>query len=592
MIYYVQNVKDKKYLKIIESYRVPGSNKTKVRTIVNYGELSKLKDLYDDPIEHFRVEAEKYIAENINKKIKIASTSLDSFARNDFANSISIDDNSKYIGTVFLSYIYHTLGLKDLFDELSSKYKVEYSLNDVFKFLVFSRCLFSKSKAFSHNYYIDKLGEKYNLSLNSLYRANKIINKHKKEIIETITRNINKLYKYDFRISHYDITNFYIYCDAIDNEEIKKLAKKGYDKDNTGNPIVQLAMIIDKKGMPFHYKVFPGNRNDVSTVKDFVNELSNMYNLKRSIIVADAGARSTENILSIKVSGNGYILKYPIKKMSSDLKSTFENIVYPIMKEEILKNELEYMYFPITLDSVKEFEKDGKKHKITIREKYIFQYSDKFSKKEKHKITKDVERATKILNLKNKDKSIMKEKYKDILKKENIVIDPTTGEMISNLKVIETLELDSEYEEKLKKYAGFSILVTDQYTLKNEEIIKAYREQYAIEHIFKICKSDLLQRPIHTSLDVSMSSHFSVCYTSLVILKILKELTNNKYSIFKMKQSLSSVKYILKEANYYELNGYDQILIDIEKAIFKSPKILTKARSSQIRNIYSISKKI
>lgn len=105
MIYYVQNVKDKKYLKIIESYRVPGSNKTKVRTIVNYGEFSKLKDLYDDPIEHFRVEAEKYIAENINKKIKIASTSLDSFARNDFANSISIDDNSKYIGTVFLSYI-------------------------------------------------------------------------------------------------------------------------------------------------------------------------------------------------------------------------------------------------------------------------------------------------------------------------------------------------------------------------------------------------------------------------------------------------------------------------------------------------------
>lgn len=59
-----------------------------------------------------------------------------------------------------------------------------------------------------------------------------------------------------------------------------------------------------------------------------------------------------------------------------------------------------------------------------------------------------------------------------------------------------------------------------------------------------------------------------------------------------MKQSLSSVKYILKEANYYELNGYDQILIDIEKAIFKSPKILTKASSSQIRNIYSISKKI
>lgn len=90
------------------------------------------------------------------------------------------------------------------------------------------------------------------------------------------------------------------------------------------------------------------------------------------------------------------------------------------------------------------------------------------AKKEKHKITKDVERATKILNLKNKDKSIMKEKYKDILKKENIVIDPTTGEMISNLKVIEA-QIRLEYEEKLKKYAGFSILVTNQYTLKNEK---------------------------------------------------------------------------------------------------------------------------
>ncbi|WP_156286671.1 IS1634 family transposase, partial [Oceanivirga salmonicida] len=549
MRYYVQKVGNKQYLRVIESYRISGVKGTKTKILINFGEVSKLKEIYDDPIEHFRIEAEKFIEENKKKKLHLSFDINDDYALNSFDinDNTTIQENSIHIGNVYWSFLYHKLGLKETLKAIEKQYKIKYSLNDVFKFLVFNRINFANSKleAFKK---INLMGEKLNFNLKDLYRVNKILAYHSDEIIKTISKNINKLYKYDLRLTHYDLTNFYIYTDENDD---KILAKKGYSKEHSHYPIVQLALLVDKYGMPLHYLLFPGNNNDLSTGKTFIKDLKNVHGVEKSIIVADAGVKSTENILAIKLSGNGYILKERIRKLSKELKSTFFNVAKPILQEMAENNpDLDYFYLPIKLDITREYIRDGKKYYKSIREKYIFQYSGKCDRKNKYKMEKEIEKATKILDNRNVEKILTKRKYADFIKKEIIISDSKTGEIIDDINVNTIYSID---ENKIDEYSGYSIIFTDQHTLSDKEIIKAYREQYLIEHVFKLSKSDILTRPIRSSKDESIKSHFIVCYTAIVLLKIMQKLLKDKYS---PEQIISSVSNLI----YNQLDGNNKIL--------------------------------
>ena len=140
----------------------------------------------------------------------------------------------------------------------------------------------------------------------------------------------------------------------------------------------------------------------------------------------------------------------------------------------------------------------------------------------------------------------------------NISFDKTTGEVI-----YKDLSLNIDKIKELEKFDGYYSIVTSEKDLSDKEIRDIYSGLWKIEETFKITKSDLKTRPVYVWTKEHIEAHFLTCFISLVILRLLQQKTNYKYST---KELISSLKkwscYNLEHDIYINVN-HSNILRDI-----------------------------
>ena len=71
-------------------------------------------------------------------------------------------------------------------------------------------------------------------------------------------------------------------------------------------------------------------------------------------------------------------------------------------------------------------------------------------------------------------------------------------------------------DEKLDGIKGFA---TNDFTLKPNDVIAHYQNQYAVEKAFRISKTDLKIRPIYHRLENRIKAHILICFVSYAIYK-------------------------------------------------------------------------
>lgn len=125
--------------------------------------------------------------------------------------------------------------------------------------LILCRCIYPNSKLSDFKNQ-SKFADTFNLSKDDIYKGLEILDKYKEDIVSHLNKNINKFVNYNLKNTHYDLTNYFVYTD---NSFL--LIQKGYSKIKNGKPIIQQALLVDANGLPINYKLFSGNRNDVST---------------------------------------------------------------------------------------------------------------------------------------------------------------------------------------------------------------------------------------------------------------------------------------------------------------------------------------
>ena len=101
---------------------------------------------------------------------------------------------------------------------------------------------------------------------------------------------------------YYDVTNYYFEIDEPD-----ELRKKGVSKEHRPDPIVQMGLFQDAKGIPLSYKLFEGNTNDSVTMRPILSELQDNYDINKVIVVADKALNSGNNIAYNLAMWNGYV---------------------------------------------------------------------------------------------------------------------------------------------------------------------------------------------------------------------------------------------------------------------------------------------
>jgi len=541
----IGNNKGRKYLSIVQGYRDPVTKKVRHKTIKSLGYLDDLKEDYEDPVAHF-----KAVAEEMNKKAALENepVKLEIDPQERLAENPA---NRKNIGYAALSRLYHELGLHIFFYNRSRSFQSKFNTNNIMKLLIFSRILApaSKKKTYEQK---ERYFENTDFSLDDIYRCLTQVVTLKAGLQLHLHRQMRLKFNRNTELVYYDVTNYYFEIDEPD-----ELRKKGVSKEYRPDPIVQMGLLMDTKGIPICYDLFPGNTNDCETLMPVLDKVKKDYGVGRTIIVADKGVNTADNIAFSLARGDGYVYSQTVRGANKELK---DYVLDPSDYRELTDDyKIKSRLYPreIAISNAA-----GGRSKVRIDEKQVVFYSSDYDRKAKM----DREPALlKALDLaKNPSKYNKATSYGAAKYLKNLVFDPKTGEIITAKQkpVFDEKKLREE-----EKFDGYYAIVTSEWQKTDEEIIDIYRGLWQIEEAFKVTKSDLKTRPVYLSREDHIEAHFLICFVALVIARLLVLRLGNKFSIPKIVESLNRASGSRLEENWFVFNHTDEITSAVGKLL-------------------------
>ena len=551
----------KTYCSIVDGYRVNG--KIKHKTIKKYGHLEDLENLYDDPIKFLNNEL-------ICLKKEFESKVTTTFDKKEFN---TFDDDTFNIGYAYLKKIFQELNISHVLKNKQYSTDIEYSLSKACELLTYSRIINPGSIKYTYEHKNDFF-EPFDLSLDDLYRSLKPLLECKEDIFKTIWENTKDTYNRDASTSYYDCTNYYFEIEYDDEdilndkgEIIKKgLRKRGTEKNHRPDPIVEMGLLLDKQGFPISYNLFSGNTSEKETLGPEIDNIKRRHNIKKVIVVADRGLNCSDNMIKMagidldKENRDGYIYGQSVRGADQEFKNWVLSGDYKIDKiiddndNEIIFKHKSRVYpkkMYITRED-KGLTKNGNKKKQTILvdQKQMVYYSQKYADKQKRDRQMVIEKAKDLI--KNPSTYTKATSYGAAGYINNIKFDKETGVVSNGTE----LSLNEEKINEEAKYDGYYSIVTSEENLNDLELRNIYRGLAKIEETFKITKSEFNARPINVRLEDHIDAHFLICFISLVIIRILQNKTNEKYSLKKLLEKMKKFQCTHETGNLYKFIGY------------------------------------
>lgn len=541
--------KGKIYLSFVQGYRDEFGN-SKQKTIEKLGYLEDLKNMYDDPIAHFKEVAKQRNAELMSEyTIKNLNT-----------QTIELNSKPKNLGYAVLKKIYKELGLDETLKEEQSKYKIEYNLSDILPFLVYMRVLKPGSKKDNYENK-DLLFENTDFSLDDIYRSLTILSPLKEKIQQVMWEHTKNKYKRNTSNCYYDCTNYYFEVEYNDEDEYELdsdghiikdekgepvlmkpgLRKRGPEKNHRPDPIVEMGLLMDSSDIPLAYDLFPGNESEKKSLIPILKRTKADFDLGRTIIVADRGLNTSDNIIHIAGTSieqskklNGYVYGQSVRGADEEFKAWVLEQDY---KTDVLiddnAEEVTFIHksrvYPKKMRIVRDDKgktKNGndKVQYITVDQKQMVYYSQKYADKQKRDREKIVAKARDLMS--HPDRYTKATSYGVAGYINNLKFVKSTGEVANAYE----LTLNEERIKEEEKYDGYYSIVTSEEHLSDIEIRRIYRGLSRIEETFKVTKSGLSGRPVWVSLEEHIQSHFLTCFIALVIVRLLEKRLNNKYN--------------------------------------------------------------
>ncbi len=525
------------YLTIVQGYRDPVTKKVKHRTVKSLGYHDDLKKQYSDPIAHFEA-----VVQEMNKKVAMENQPI----------TINLDPketlkgnqaNRKNIGYAALSKLYHELSLHTFLYNNSRAFKSEFNTNNIMKLLIFSRILnpASKKKTYEEK---NRYFENTDFSLDDVYRCLTQIVSFKDGLQRHLHRQMKDKFGRSTELVYYDVTNYYFEIDKQD-----EMRKKGVSKEHSPDPIVQMGLLMDTKGIPIFYDLFPGNTNDCETLLPVLDKVKKDYEVGRTIVVADKGINTADNIAFSLLKKDGYVYSQTVRGANKELKSYVldESDYRQISDDYKIKSRIYPREIAVS-------NAHGGRSKVRIDEKQIVFYSADYDRKAKADREPALSKARELV--KNPSRYNKATSYGAAKYVKSLVFDPKTGAVMTTKQkpVFDEGKLREE-----EKFDGYYAIVTSELKKKDEEIIEIYRGLWRIEEAFKVTKSDLEARPVYLSRRDHIQAHFLICFVSLIIARLLAQRLGNKYSISKIAESLNKASGSHLEENWYVFNHADEI---------------------------------
>lgn len=525
---------------IVQSYRDPDTKTSKTKRIMNVGYLEDLQKQYDDPIAHFQKVA-KEMTENQRTETKPIHITCDP------AKSLEPGvDLIKNFGYTALSSIYHELKLDVFFRGRQRSLNINYSLNSVMKLLVYGRILFpgSEKQIFKKK---KQFFDKMDFELDDVYQSFTYLHRYKAQLQTWIHQQICENYERDTSQMYYYVTNHY-----FEISEQERLKKNDTSKEQRPDPIVQMGLFVDKKGLPVSYELFPrilGEGSDALTLAPTLKRTRKSLGVDKAIIVSDNGVNSAESLYSVLSGGNGYIVSPSIRSAKQEIKEYIldQQGYTPFGEDCRVKSRIYNREVRFTTPS-------GKKKNIAFKEKQIVLHNEIFerwARAERQDVLLKAKDLLASLGRYNKTTAYGTAKYT-----KNSEYDKKTGEILQN----RLLYLDEDELKEEEKYDGYYIFLTSELDRSTEDVINTYNGLWEIEEAFKIADNTYRAKPDSLSRTEHMHTHFLTCFVSLALTRILEMKVQKQCPLHRILKSLRKCNYLHIEGNHYLQSYYDSTL--------------------------------
>ena len=539
-LYYDKRLKDPTYY-IQQGFR--NGKKTTTKNIKRLGKHSELLLITDNPLEYAKNEVKKMNEEYRSGRSEFIVT-MDFNERIPSTDSPCSNSTSLNIGYLYLKDIYAKLNLSDFFKSVSSDRKITYDCNKICQFLTYARILDPASKYGTYDK-LDTYYEKPQVEYQHMIRFLDILDRNSDQYLKHLFDNSENIVKRDTSVMYYDCTNYFFETEKPDEEIVDEVTGEiilgprqfGISKENKTSPIIEMGLIMDRRGIPISMCIHPGNTNEQLTAVPLEKEVIKMTGNKKFIYCADAGLGSYNIRKFNDMGGRAYIVTQSVKKLGQEIKDiVFNDSNYRLLSNDdaitlkemrtfnkkdannlSLYNDFAYKVIPanIAMDTglyEEKVYKNGRTKKVkakgTLHQYIIVTFSRKMMEYQRTIRERQLERAKKLLRLKDPEK--IKKGPNDIRR----FLKNTSSDTANYV-----LDMDKIHEEE--KYDGFYAVATNLDD-SAKDILAVAQNRYKIEDCFRIMKTNFDARPVFLRKPERIRAHFLICYTALLIYRLME----------------------------------------------------------------------
>lgn len=169
----------------------------------------------------------------------------------------------------------------------------------------------------------------------------------------------------------------------------------GPSKEKRRNPIVQMGLFLDKKGVPISYQLFPGNQTDPIIYLPAIQQVKKQFGIKRIVVVADKATNSKNNIKETLEKGDGYLFQIKhhgrrdaskeIQAFILDNSDCQFNTELTFAKKSMIRER-------VLVAGTK------KREEVSVKEKVLVTWNKKYDIREKVRRNGAIEYASKLTN--------------------------------------------------------------------------------------------------------------------------------------------------------------------------------------------------
>ena len=437
-----------------------------------------------------------------------------------------------------------TLKLKALIRYQQSKTDIEFDAEALLWQTIVNRIVSPSSHLKHYRSQTNWLGNSLaETNLKSLYRMLSFAARIRKPILRGLNKALNQAMPRDLSVVFYDVTNTWFetvwddehqwamevekqlsalpseaaleekrqLIEKLERNRTSSLRMRGPSKECRKDPIVSIAMVVDRDGIPIDFRVYPGNSSEKTTMKCSIDELAKTYKITNAVVVADNGLNTNANLSRLVKENQGFLLAHSLSKAKqSSVDEWLKDTGWEWDKEKERKIKI----IPSSL-----VDEDGV---VQTDYRMVIGWGEKRYREDMFKIEMHEQGAREAVahHAKLPLAAFGWKKY--------IETGKNKAQKINEKKLAKDKKLAGYYAYLFKDSREFDkewveLPPKEKKELSGWEIIEQYKKQAQIEQCFRIMKTNFNLRPMYVYTDEHIEAQVLICVLALILLRILSK---------------------------------------------------------------------